>query len=243
MPKIDKNNYKIQIMSGIECHIAWQKRKYLTISVSNGEVFVKAPLRMHAKKIECFIEDKKNWIIQKIDLYFEKYHRFLAVSEFREFTINGDLLPYKFVGSKKIVLNSGVLYLPSVFQDDNLELARQIKKFFIKYAKKYLLDRLNYFSRATNASYSDFAISNAKTKWGSCDIKKQIRLNWRLVLLPEKLQNYVILHELCHTYYLNHSKNFWRMLERICVGAKNLRKELKDYSILIRYCDDILATI
>lgn len=74
------------------------------------------------------------------------------------------------------------------------------------------------------------SIKNTKTRWGSCSSKKNINLNLHLMRLPERLINYVILHELAHTVELNHGVKFWKLLEKICPEAKKLDKELNHYN-------------
>ncbi|UCH21628.1 MAG: DUF45 domain-containing protein [Deltaproteobacteria bacterium] len=76
-------------------------------------------------------------------------------------------------------------------------------------------------------------IRNQKTRWGSCSAKNNISLNVKLTRLPQKLSDYVMLHELVHTRIKNHGKNFWGELEKILDDAKALRSELKEYDHLL----------
>lgn len=66
--------------------------------------------------------------------------------------------------------------------------------------------------------------------WGTCDRFDNIRLNWRLLAIPVRLSDYVILHELVHTIHHNHSRDFWAELEKNIPDCKQLKKELKEYS-------------
>jgi predicted metal-dependent hydrolase len=90
-----------------------------------------------------------------------------------------------------------------------------------------------------NFKYNKVSIRNQKTKWGSCSAKNNISLNINLVRLPDELRDYVILHELVHTRFKNHSKEFWAELNKF-VGdsstnssrkAKELSKRLKKYRL------------
>jgi len=224
-------------MSGIDCTISRKKRKSLAIHIQEGEVIIKAPLKIADSVIADFVAKKRDWIIKKLDAYFVKYHRFLQVLEFKEFIIHGEAVQYFFTKVKKVVFDDFKILMPESFNcDSNGEkLKKAIKKLYVEYAKQYLAYRLQAIADEFNFTYSGFAVSNAKTKWGSCDSKKHIRLNWRLVLLPIKLQNYVFFHELCHTYYLNHSQNYWNLLSKYLPNAKGLRKQLKEYAPLIKY--------
>ena len=78
--------------------------------------------------------------------------------------------------------------------------------------------------------YSCVKIRKSKSRWGSCSTKKTINLSFYLLLLPEHLIEYVLLHELCHTVQMNHSPAFWALVDKCTQNkAKELRKELKKY--------------
>ncbi|GBU06744.1 zinc protease [Bacteroidales bacterium] len=95
----------------------------------------------------------------------------------------------------------------------------------IPYRAKELAEKYNF-------EFQEFKISKSKTRWGSCSSSKNINLSFYLMLLPEHLIDYVILHELCHTKEMNHGEKFWALLNYYCDGkAKLLCKELKAYKI------------
>ena len=81
-------------------------------------------------------------------------------------------------------------------------------------------------------SYNTLAIKNNRTNWGSCSGKRNINLNLHLTALPEELMDFVILHELCHLVYLNHSKEFHKLLNEACGGReKELNRKLRGYRL------------
>jgi len=94
-------------------------------------------------------------------------------------------------------------------------------------ARKRLLSRLDTLSRLHGLDYHRAFIRNQKSLWASCSGKNNISLNIRLSLLPEKLIDYVILHELVHTRVKNHGLRFWKMLEAILKDAKALDQGLR----------------
>jgi hypothetical protein len=93
-----------------------------------------------------------------------------------------------------------------------------------KEAKTILTDRLNLLAQKYKFSYNRLFIRNQKTRWGSCSAKNNISLNMNLVRLPQKLQDYVILHELVHTKHKNHSKKFWAEMDRYVGDGKEVEK-------------------
>jgi predicted metal-dependent hydrolase len=95
-----------------------------------------------------------------------------------------------------------------------------------------LISRLKELAKINNLKYARASIRNQKTKWGSCSAKNNISLNINLVKLPDELRDYVILHELVHTRFKNHSKKFWTELDKFVDGkAKKLSKKLKNYQL------------
>ncbi len=79
----------------------------------------------------------------------------------------------------------------------------------------------------TGLRYSQLVLSNPKTRWGSCNSAHKIRLNVGMIFLPQELINYVILHELCHTKKLNHSQQFWQLIEKYNPDYASCERELK----------------
>lgn len=97
-------------------------------------------------------------------------------------------------------------------------------------AQDELFDRLDYFSKKHDLPYRRAAFRCQKTKWGSCSSQNNISLNINIAFLPPHLQDYILLHELCHIRHKNHSKSFWLQLDHYCgTGAKALAKELKNH--------------
>ena len=94
-------------------------------------------------------------------------------------------------------------------------------------AKKRLKDRLSYMARKHGFIYNKVCIRNQKTRWGSCSHKNNISLNMKLVLLPDELVDYVILHELVHTQIHDHSRKFWAELDRHTGNGKVMAKRLR----------------
>ena len=100
-------------------------------------------------------------------------------------------------------------------------------------AQKLLVERLNELSEMNGFSYNKVFIRNQKTRWGSCSAKNNISLNMKLLLLPEELRNYVILHELVHTQIKNHSSKFWGELNKYVGDAKSYQSRLNEYGLLL----------
>jgi predicted metal-dependent hydrolase len=94
-------------------------------------------------------------------------------------------------------------------------------------AKKRLLERLSHLAEKYGFTYNNVYTRNQKTRWGSCSRRNNISLNMKLILLPQELRDYVILHELVHTKIHNHSKKFWIELDKYTGNSKAMAKRLR----------------
>lgn len=98
-------------------------------------------------------------------------------------------------------------------------------------AERFLSIRLAELAVLHGFSYNKVTFRNQKTRWGSCSGRNNLSLNRQLILLPDALIEYVLLHELLHTRIKNHSHTFWAALETILPGATRRAAELKRYRI------------
>ena len=103
-----------------------------------------------------------------------------------------------------------------------------LHRWLIAQARTYLVPRLTAFSQHTGLEANRTTIRRQQSRWGSCTRTNNISLNANLLLLPSHIVDYVCLHELCHTIHHNHSRDFWRLLDRHCPGARRRRTELRE---------------
>jgi len=100
-------------------------------------------------------------------------------------------------------------------------------------ARKRIVKRLNELSEEHGFTYNKVFVKSQKTRWGSCSEKNNINLNVNLILLPDELIDYAILHELVHICVKDHSKRFWEELNKYVPDAKEFDRELNNHKILL----------
>lgn len=96
-----------------------------------------------------------------------------------------------------------------------------------KEARKLIEARLMYFQNAYDVHWNRVSIRNQSTRWGSCSRHGNLSFNYRLLLLPPHLCDYVIVHELCHLREMNHSPKFWALVALTFPDYKKLRQEMR----------------
>ncbi len=98
-----------------------------------------------------------------------------------------------------------------------------------KEARRVLTEKAGRWAARMGVTYGRIAIRQQATRWGSCSAKGNLNFNWVLALLPEELQDYVVVHELAHRREMNHSPRFWRIVEEQIPDYAVCRKRLKEY--------------
>lgn len=104
-----------------------------------------------------------------------------------------------------------------------------LERRYIDAAKEYFPKRVSYYQQYTGGTYHRISIRDQKTRWGSCSSKGTLSFNWRLMLAPPAILDYVVVHELCHLTYMDHSAAFWKKVEAVCPDYRAARKWLKDH--------------
>ena len=111
------------------------------------------------------------------------------------------------------------------------ELVRELlTSWYRQEAWDHLTTRVAEFGNLMGVKPSRLKLSDAKRRWGSCSAKQSINLNWRLIMLDDSLIDYVVVHELAHLVELNHSSDFWRVVEGVLPDYRDRRKRLREHS-------------
>lgn len=223
---LDQNtHFKIQIIRS--------RRRTMSLQVNlKSQIIMKVPLRIKEKEINSLITKHQKWILKqknKLKQYREKLF------------INGE--DFLFLG-KTYKLN--LIYeennknyqtsLNKINFDNNFFLnshkSSNAKNLFIKWykeqAKIIIEERVDFYSKKMNLKYNSIKINSAKTRWGSCSIRKTLNFSYRIIMAPIEVIDYVIVHELAHTKEMNHQKKFWNIVISIMPNYKIHKKWLKD---------------
>lgn len=208
------------------------KRKSVVIGIRDGNVTVKAPLRTSMEFIEAFVEKKSGWIQKKLQAHAQNAAVFGRIIDGSQMLYHGktlDITPSDAV--KRVALRQNALLVPQkYFLSDSI--ASAVKNFYKRTAACELGERLLLLSQAAGLTFNEFSLTNAKTKWGSCDGNCNIKLNWRLLMLDDELRDYVMIHELVHTLHHDHSAVFWNDVKKYVPNLTAVKKRLKSYAVL-----------
>ena len=208
-------------------------RRTIKIEVTNkAEVNVYYPKSTSIKYAQNFVIKKQAWIEKKRREILCNISNNADIFDFKSILLLGEKIEITYEDINKISLINRVLVAPKHMEKDINALKKGLKAFISKFAAELLPQCMSYFSEIIGKSPAKIAISHPRSIWGSCNDRKEMRLNAKLVMLPKELMEYVVIHELCHLKELNHSEIFWREVNKFC-DASYCRKQLKEYNYLI----------
>lgn len=111
-------------------------------------------------------------------------------------------------------------------QQPRISEAEQVR--YRKLAGQVLARKVEYYARQMQVTFGRITVRDQKTRWGSCSAKGNLNFNWRLVLAPEEVLDYVVVHELAHRKEMNHSQRFWSQVENVMPDYRSRRLWLKE---------------
>lgn len=227
-------------------------RRSISIILKRGEpIRVKAGISTSIQQIEQFLVHKEKWISKNMQVFSQiddKYPDKKLASDER-FPFLGKDLNLKFVPTplKQVFFSrteaSLQMHLPEsmwnqISEDDLQKYFALLKKYYQREAKKLVSERIQIWSHQMNLYPSEIRFKNQKTRWGSCSSKKIINLNWKLVAAPIEVIDYILIHELSHLAHMNHSAQFWGLVEKHCPDYMQSEKWLKDHHHSLDFLSD-----
>jgi len=190
-------------------------RKTIGLTIRKGELFVNAPMRVSVAEIERFILKKRDWIEKCI-----KKSKFLSdVIAYKTILVKGKEVPLYKCGENRIGADG--VYLCSF---------KNLKELYVSTFGDEFMQKVEEACRISGLKYKSVSFKDYASRWGCCDRRGNIIFNYKLMMLPEKLWYCVIVHELCHTVYMNHSPKFHALCNKIMPSYNIAHKQLNCYS-------------
>lgn len=211
------------------------KIKNIYITIENGEVVIKAPWYTTRNQIQEVVESKRDWIMKKLEEYNVSPRKAKEYEDGEKFQILGESyylnIYYKDINNAILnVENEKIeIILPlSYAEDENTEqIKKMIDKMYYMIAEKEVESAMEKTRKMVGLAPEEYKIKKIKYAWGTCSSRKVITINQNLMMYSRKAIEYVVLHEICHLKYMNHSKKFWEMVESYMPDYKEAEKELK----------------
>ena len=206
----------------IPTKIVRSKRRSIALVIeNNGDFIVRAPLLANDASICKFINQKRDWIINKRTEQLINRPKQLNCLNNETISILGANYLIKLCNVARIKVADNIIYIPEVNSKEKL--INYLKKF----AKQVITNQTELVCKEHNLNYTSISINSAKTRWGSCSGNNKLHFTYKLMLCPIDVVKYIVIHELCHTKVKNHSNKFWELVQIYCPEYRMCEKWLK----------------
>jgi len=220
----------------IEFELEYRNRKTLAIQVKPiDKVLVLSPKGLSEHIIKEKVKSKGKWILKKLldfkDIGYIPFNREFADGEAFMYLGRNYLLQL-FLNSNltrlKVKLSDGILIILTPTKDP-VVLKKLMERWYRKETEKVILERIEYYKTKFSTGPAKIKIKEQKRRWGSCSSRGSIYFNWRIIMAPPLVIDYVIVHEMSHLIHRNHSPEFWKQVESILTDYKVRKKWLRDH--------------
>ena len=214
----------------------------LTLSIRpDRPIRLTSNMTTRKEEMRKFLVSNTAWIEKNLKKLYEleKNYQKPKLEEGSLFPFLGELKYFIFAITQKsrpfFSVEDGFLicYLPEGFSRAPVE--PLLHHFYKKQGVEYVTRRMQHWISVTALQPTKIKFGRATTRWGSCNSKKQINMNWKLICHAPHLIDYVIVHELCHLQFLNHSESFWSLLSEFMPEYRVYEKTLNDETYLSRF--------
>jgi len=215
-------------------NIIYSNRQTFGLEIDEwGKLTIRAPKKATEKEIQQVIVEKQRWILTKQQSAKKKRPKDYSFDGTEEFFFLGKRYSVLFHTEKVKIKFDGEKFLISEKYRDKLQdiMTAWYKDKALKISS-FLTDK---YTDKLGIKHRNVKITSAKTRWGSCSSQKNININWRLVLAPLQVLEYVVAHEVAHLKFMDHSTNFWQTVGELQPSYKTYKKWLKDNHNLLRF--------
>lgn len=228
-------SHTLTLPGGEQLHYQLERRQRRTVGlkITADGLVIHAPKRILLAQLETIIVHKADWIRKKLASISAKQIPAMQWQDSEQLLLLGNAITLSLqhdLRSRAVNYQPGMLHLAMPNHDDPAAVARKVLQWYKQQALLDFARRLQLFSTRLGVTLPKLLLSGARTRWGSCNSKQEIRLNWRLLQAPPHLINYVICHELAHLKQMNHSAKFWAVVASIYPDYKSAETELKLWS-------------
>jgi len=210
-----------------------RKRKTIGMKIDGDGLTVVAPPRESLRWIEGILRERAAWVLKKLNEWERKKPAQLEWKEGAVFPLLGrpHQLTAALTGGVRLCplapTDAGQLALPFAPLMSEAEIEQAVMAWYRREALICFEERTAHYAKKLNLPLPRLKLSTAKTQWGSCNARRIVHLNWRLIQLPIHLIDYVVVHELAHLIEMNHSPAFWKTVASVYPSYVAARKELK----------------
>lgn len=210
------------------------RRRTIGIKVQRASVQVNAPVAAPLEEIQAFVQQKSSWIQRHLNRQIQEQAA-LQLPQYNEgdvFYYQGQRLTIRLCPLGRTERMENELLLPQLNggRDDR---ALAVANWLIEQAGIDLPERVQKWARRMGLAPRNIKIRHYKSRWGSCDRKGGLQFNWVIMMAPEDIIDYVVVHELAHLVWFDHSPRFWTLVSQYVPDYLQRRRWLRDQQCLV----------
>jgi predicted metal-dependent hydrolase len=208
-------------------------RRTVGLKITADGLVVHAPKRIFAFQLNQILQQKSGWILNKLQARETNQVEKIEWVDGEHLLVFGQDIQLRVLENstnKSPNFDANVLSLVTPEPNNHALISRKVIQWYKKQADLDFSRRLEILAAKLGVPTPPLTLSNAQSRWGSCNSRGEVRLNWRLLQAPPHIINYVICHELAHLKQMNHSAKFWAVVEQLFPDYKTAEKELKALS-------------
>ncbi|MBM7614805.1 M48 family metallopeptidase [Alkaliphilus hydrothermalis] len=224
--------------TNIEFNVVFKNRKTMEISVESPDVItIVAPVGTSEEQIIDKVKSKGSWIIQKIYSFKHMHYQpipreFVCGESFmylgRNYSMMIEIDPNIKIPEVKLYRGKFIVTVKDKAEES---IRKAMEQWFRDRAKTLIEERVNYYQRFFNIRPAAIKIKEQKKRWGSCTSKNELLFNWRCAMAKSSALDYIVVHEMCHMYHKDHSKEFWELLASVLPDYEVRKGWLKNYGV------------
>lgn len=211
------------------------RRKTMALKVRGDEVSLHLPKRMPLWLGKQFVAKQQDWLNARLLVAGQQAKRFFTAESKQPYLgndyplqLNPDLKQ-----RRQLVFDDQQFCLKLAINADAETIKNTLLRGYKQLAEAYLPDRCQQLADLTGLRPTKIQLRSYKARWGSCNARGEVQLNWLLIQAPPAVIDYVIIHELCHLQQMNHSANFWQLVEQFTTDYRAHRNWLKQHGQLL----------
>ena len=218
--------------------IRTERRKTADIRVEDGAVSVGVPSDLPIERIDSLLKEKRKWIKDKIVLHRQAQpvseKQFVSGEAFsylgRNYRLKvekGAFQPVRLIAGRLVVTVPEGKDQPHIIRN-------ALVRWYKRQAEQKLVEKVGRYAPIVGVEPTGVGIKSFKSRWGSCTAKGRLEFNWRVMMAPNSIVDYVVIHELCHLKQHDHSAEFWQMVERVMPSFVEKKAWLKQFEMSLR---------
>lgn len=233
---------KLKVQYGtkeLEFKVEFKNRDTMSISVEPpNDILVVAPIGTLEEDIKSIVKSRGRWIVQKL---FE-FRNIEAKRINREF-VNGESFMYlgrnyslqihvdeTLQNNFKVKLFRGKFHIYVKEKSDEI-IKEAMETWYREKTEEQVRKRIKYYQKFLEKKPNDIKVKEQKKRWASCTSKNELLFNWRCGMAKATALDYIVVHEMCHMYYKNHSQEFWDLVASVMSDYESRKEWLRDYGI------------